>query len=490
MDDNRVKEEDLNKKSPLGVTQPVRPAGNSGGPKGTGFTNIQSIIKANQGNRLGQAVAGGVQGQGQQVKQQAQQAGQKFEQGVAAGRLDTDANREKSQQLLSQAGSLQGGQALGEDMLAQGQTFLQGDYQGPRDVENSAQLAGRAAEAEQLGKLGGSSAGRQGLLQRFVGAPQYSFGQQKLDNLLLGASGADLAKARASTRGLAEQTIGGIQTARQQAQAVAGENAAFGKLFGEQALGARGGLEKQVKDARDAETIAEGRRSADYERLKTGIQQALNPQDQGPGFRAGDASIENLISGYSGMDDATKNKLTKVISDAQRIGANPTTAVNQILSGYEAASGDITSDAQRAQINALSRLAGKEQQTFGEAYKAGAGNINQDTLLNSGDALSRLEKSKADIGSSNNVYQKHAQTPAATSSKDLELYLAAPQKQEYEGIRYKLGKNITTTPEERAKFDAYNKLIVKTATAKGNQARAAATETHQASLDAFNARGY
>jgi hypothetical protein len=56
---------------------------------GTGFTNLNRIMQANQGNRLGQTVAGGVTGQVQNLQSGVQQSQQQFGQQSEAGRLDT-----------------------------------------------------------------------------------------------------------------------------------------------------------------------------------------------------------------------------------------------------------------------------------------------------------------------------------------------------------------------------------------------------------------
>jgi hypothetical protein len=60
--------------------------------KGSGYTNINRVVTANQGNRLGQTVASGVQNQANQVKEQTTQATNKFDEDAQKNRLDTQEN--------------------------------------------------------------------------------------------------------------------------------------------------------------------------------------------------------------------------------------------------------------------------------------------------------------------------------------------------------------------------------------------------------------
>lgn len=279
-----IDKDELNKKNPLGTSQPVRPKSPGAGPQGTGFTNIQRIIGANQGNKLGQAVAGGVQKTGQQVRSNLSQANQQFGQKVQAGALDTDANRQAGQNLVQQATGLQAGQQLGEDQLGQAQKFMAGDYVGPNNLQNASQLVGQAVDAEQLGRLSGTSAGRQGLLQRFVGAPQYTFGQQKLDNLLLGADRNALAQSKAAVRGLGEQVANTAEAAQAQATQQAARNKMFSQDFGKQVGDASGQLDTTLQGTLAAAQQAEAARAQGLSQFKEKLPSLVtalrtNPQE-------------------------------------------------------------------------------------------------------------------------------------------------------------------------------------------------------------------
>lgn len=58
--------------------------------KGSGFTNINRVVTANQGNKLGSTVASGVQNQANQVKSQTQNATTNFNTEAQKSRLDTE----------------------------------------------------------------------------------------------------------------------------------------------------------------------------------------------------------------------------------------------------------------------------------------------------------------------------------------------------------------------------------------------------------------
>lgn len=72
--------------------------------KGTGFTNINRVLTANQGNKLGSTVSSGVQNQAANVKTQTQNAQQKFEEEANKNRLDTAEAAEKRSNIIGRFG--------------------------------------------------------------------------------------------------------------------------------------------------------------------------------------------------------------------------------------------------------------------------------------------------------------------------------------------------------------------------------------------------
>jgi len=68
--------------------------------QGTGFTNINRILQANRGSKLGGAVSGGISGQVQNVQSGVKSAQQQFEEEANKKRLDTDEAKQQRQSVL------------------------------------------------------------------------------------------------------------------------------------------------------------------------------------------------------------------------------------------------------------------------------------------------------------------------------------------------------------------------------------------------------
>lgn len=194
--------------------------------KGSGYTNIQRVLQANQGNQLGQAVGGGIEQAGQQAQNNLQNAQNQFQQQTNQNQFNTSGNKQLVQDVLANPEQYVSGQ--------QGSQFsklITGQYGGPQGLQNSQQLQSQAADVNQLNQAIGSQGGKYGLLQRFVGNPQYTGGQQTLDALLLGQKGnqQDLIKARNATSGLYPQIQNSITGAQAQGQQASNQAKQFGQ---------------------------------------------------------------------------------------------------------------------------------------------------------------------------------------------------------------------------------------------------------------------
>lgn len=170
---------------------------------GTGFTNIQRVLQANKANRLGQAVAGGVQKAGESARGAISQAGQQFQQDVGKERQRQLQEEQKAKGVLADVSKTT------DDDVAAFEKIRNAQMLGPTGVKNAQEMRRQAEEAESLGEAGGSQAGRFGLLQRYVGGNrQYTGGQQRMDSLLLGQTGANqLRQAKKATAGLGQQAV-------------------------------------------------------------------------------------------------------------------------------------------------------------------------------------------------------------------------------------------------------------------------------------------
>jgi hypothetical protein len=179
-----------------GSTGPAAPqAGPSAGPatggnrqQGTGFTNIQKIVNANQGNQLGNVVTSGINNQINQGEQNLNNQVQQFTTQEQANAINPNNTGQLQGIINGITGNTYGGQSA-TPTSAQNSVFsnaLNSSYGGPTSLANTQQLQQQTAQAQALAQLAGSTGGRQALLQNYVGGPNYNQGNQMLDTLLLG----------------------------------------------------------------------------------------------------------------------------------------------------------------------------------------------------------------------------------------------------------------------------------------------------------------
>lgn len=220
---------------------------------GSGFTNLNRYLQANQANRLGQTVSSGVQAAGVGARNALTLSNQEFQ-----------AKAQDEQQRLAQQGT-KVDQVLGnvsgasDDDVKNFENIRNAESKGPTGVADANALRSKAQEAEALGRAGGSQPGRFGLLQRFVsgGRPEYNAGNQRLDQMLLGQTGQQqLRGARAATFGLgsqAEQNITGAQARGDELKGQARQlaDSTIGKL-GEQVTGYDAAMQQKLADKKAA----------------------------------------------------------------------------------------------------------------------------------------------------------------------------------------------------------------------------------------------
>lgn len=229
---------DLNKQP----NQPNQPGQQPNKPKGTGFTNLSRVLGANQNNKLGQAVGGGLQQTAVGAKQGVNQAQEQFQQKTQESLGQATGARQQALQNLMEDPS-----KVGEQQYNQFDVFRQGNYGGPNELANKQQLVGRAQEAEQLGGLVGSEGGRGALLQRYAAKNKpYTQGQMGLDQVILGQSAQpQLKEARRATYGLGNIANRGVTQAEQQAQQ---QQKQFAEQTGQQVEGTRTQAEQNAND--------------------------------------------------------------------------------------------------------------------------------------------------------------------------------------------------------------------------------------------------
>ena len=239
--------------------------------RGTGFSNINSMLQANQGagQKMGQQIGSSLTNQAGQIQQGIKQGQSGFQAGMATGSAGANAAISQGQKLQKQkdangveetdavyqarlaSSNPTGGQdgnpnlsgRLGAttnpelqanngvqiqpivqqpmDLAAMGTALTNAAYQGPQGLSNAGQLSSRAATTSALGQLGATGAGQGQLLASQVAKRgNYGQGQTALDQMLLGKGGQQaIQQGRSAIGGIQNQAQGAIQGAEAQANA-------------------------------------------------------------------------------------------------------------------------------------------------------------------------------------------------------------------------------------------------------------------------------
>lgn len=248
--------------------------------KGSGYTNIQKVLQANQGNQLGSAIGNNIQQVGSSAQDNLKNAQNQFQQGTQANQFNTQQNQQLAQDVLADPTKYNTQDQTNPNAQngSQFQTLLSGQYQGPQGLANSSELQNQAQNVAQMGQALGTSGGRIGLLQQMVGNPQYTAGQSNLDNLLLGQS-TDPALQAAKRQALTLQ--GKVGSAIQGANAQGQQASNQAQQFGQALQGQFGNTVNQENSSLQNQAIqAQQGRDADYKQALANLQSGQVTQDQ------------------------------------------------------------------------------------------------------------------------------------------------------------------------------------------------------------------
>ena len=346
--------------------------------RGSGFTNLQSILQANRQNRLGSAISGGVSKAGETVRSDIVKAGQQFETEAEKERQKQKGQEEQVNRVLGDLASTT------EQDIKDFEGIRGGQYIGPKGLKDSDELRYRAEDIAGLGQATSQVGGRLGLLQRFAGTgPKYTAGQQRLDSLLLGQTGqAGLREAR--------KAASGIQTLERSKTTAAGE-IARGLESGVKGL-QEGTIKKlgQTSTAFDKEMIAKAEKAqadraayieqAKKDLLETG--EADAKVAEALGLEEGTHIYDTDFSKFLAEDETTKATKRNVQSeqDAARINALKKLA-GMSLSGDEAMPLDVYGQASDVGVyDKASPFLKNDPEAVKAAIAARKGEI--DTVLN------------------------------------------------------------------------------------------------------------
>ncbi len=320
----------------------------SGQAQGTGFTNLNKYLQANQNNQLGNTVVNGINKDVNQVNQGLQQSQNDFNGQIQQNTDQLDQYGQQSTDTLNKLNQNYGNlnsqyQANPSNTDYSAQNYQKYDlldptdysnfdamrgyqYKGPTQLGNYDKLQQQSQQTEQLGNLTNTNAGRAALLSRYVNNPQYNSFQQNLDSLYLQGSQPQLQQARRQTQGLYNQTT------------QAGENASNQAALANQAVsnfqtGLQGKLSDQEKTRLDALTGSANQYATDQ-------QNALN----------------NLNSGHLSDQDVALTGL----NHGTRIFNLGSTLGNYATPEFTPTQQNAANIADRADLAALAKLSGSQ----------------------------------------------------------------------------------------------------------------------------------
>lgn len=266
--------------------------------QGSGYTNIQKVLNANQGNQLSSAVGNNLQNTETSAQSNLANSQNQFNQQTQANQANTQGNQQLAQNVLADPSSYtnQSNNPANAQQGSQFTNLLSGQYQGPTSLNNATNIQNQAANVAQQGQALGTSGGRIGLLQQMVGNPQYTSGDANLDSLLLGQSSSpqlQQAKQQALTlQGQVGNAVTGAAAQGQQQQAQAQQ---FGKALQGQ-LGSD--ITSQTAAIQNQATQNQTANNAQYQKAISDLQSGnVNQQEANAlGLTQGE-NVYNLLNG-------------------------------------------------------------------------------------------------------------------------------------------------------------------------------------------------
>ena len=432
----------------MAINDPNQPQQTSNQPRqlGTGFTNLQNIMQANTGNKLGQAVSGGIQQTGQQVSSQLDpnnpnSAVGQFNKQSQANAMGTQSQKQDVQNTLTNIGNLDPTQQ--QTANANFANYRSGQYTGPTDIANISNIQNQAQNAQQQGQEVGTAGGRQALLQQYAANPgsSYGSGAQNLDSLLLGSTGGkQLQQARQSVSGLNNQVNAAQTTAQQQGQQLTNQAQGFGQQVTGQVQGAQSAIMNQANS--DA-TKANAANQLAY----TNEQKAIQAAQSG-----------NLSTTALQALDLTSGQRTYGVNVGQYLGYDQNgqqiTNPNQL---QQATAFNVMAQPQFKQYTGLQQLMGQTPTaTQGPAYQAGQATYDQAraqaTIQSAQQPLQQsqaaLQQAQQDFNQANNVYRAlfaAGRGNAGKSNNDAAQARLAAAQQAYTNLNNQLGGTISAT---------------------------------------------
>lgn len=253
-------------------------------------------------------------------------------------------------------------------------TYIQGGYTGPTQLANIQALAGQAQNLQNIGNSVNTQGGLQNLLQRYVGGPQYTSGEQNLDAMLLGQTGkAQLKNIAQTTQNIANVPTQAETSAEGQAAQAATENKAFGQDVLNQLSAAQdpitSNIQSQTTALNGANNTYQQQAQNVYNLLTTDQSKMTDQQKEDNGTSAIKTAATSGMITNSQMNQLI-NSLPTILQHGGDIEATLQQAFNYNpqMQAPSYTQQQVASNQQAAQLNALQMLAqngGNDFNTYG-----------------------------------------------------------------------------------------------------------------------------
>lgn len=381
---------------------------------GTGFINLDKLLRANEGNRLGEVTGRYIQNAGSRASEDINKAQQTFQTEADKARTDTEKNQSFIDETIGKVNAPQtqpistgGYQPVsipkGEGSTARGTTFgattsnhfpsstqnvnqpymptaaeerrfqniIRGGYQGPKEIKDFDKTLASAQTGKDIGDLSKTGAGRKVLLSDMFGGANYTPGQRNLDAALLGQQTPQLAQARRTTQGLVQGAESAQNQAKTYSDYLQGRAGQFANQTIKQLETAQMPTSEQINvQVKNAMAQEAARKKAYDDAIKM-----LTPDTTTTGTKIADKdrakqALDILKSGnYINQEQYDsllgKEGSTGLVSSAEGLKADYLQQLRDRLKSTQAQNisrTGLADDLQAAKLNALQRLMGKSPQ--------------------------------------------------------------------------------------------------------------------------------
>lgn len=301
---------------------------------GSGYVNLSRFLNANKNNNLGSTLTGGINRDVNSTNTMLNTGLNQFQTGLNQEQNRFAGQQDQANKIISNVD--QNPSVISDQDVNTYKNYVNDVYRGPQQVANADTIKYKANDLKETSNLSNSLAGRGELLRKYLGKPNYTATQQRLDSLFIDPSSQK-----------------GIQMARQGAlQTLSGYN---GQLAGaeQQAKLIKAGIQQQQEKAKQAVNTSQAN-------LKTVLYNQLTPVQEAEARK--NAAYEKIKNG-----DITGFNALNIALNPEQVKQYQSAVANKYLNEFlpqvipyqyaqNISEGSLANDKQRAQSSALAKL--------------------------------------------------------------------------------------------------------------------------------------